>query len=145
MRQATHDHQHLTSLLEEHLNRLSLEAPVKSIKLTAKDFVLFSPQHLSLFLEPVLDQPLTGKESDIETLLEQLQARMGRDAIKTFQSVADHRPEYAYRVNETVAKKSELTQPQRPFWLLPEPRLLLQKNHRPWLHWDRASAASAPE
>ena len=48
-------------------------------------------------------------------------------------SRADHRPEYAYRVNETMAKKSELIKPQRPFWLLPEPRLLPQKNHRPWL------------
>jgi len=133
VRQATRDHQHLATLLEEHLNRLSLKAPVKGIKLTAKDFMLFSPQDFSLFLEPALDQPLTGRESDIGSLLEQLQARMGRDAIKTIHSVADHRPEYAYRVNETVAAKSEHIKQQRPFWLLPEPRLLPQKNHQPWL------------
>jgi protein ImuB len=133
VRQATRDHKHLKSLLEEHLNRLSLPAPVKSIKLSAKEFMLFSPEDVSLFLEPELDQPLLRKESDIETLLEQVQARMGRDAIKTFHSVADHRPEYAYRVNETVTKKCERIKQHRPFWLLPEPRLLPQKNHRPWL------------
>ena len=133
VRQATRDHEHLASLLEEHLERLSLVAPVKSIQLHAKDFILYSPQELSLFLEPELDQPLLREESDIETLLEQLQARMGREAIKKFQCVADHRPEYAYRVNETVTKKSECIKQQRPFWLLPEPRLLPQKKHRPWL------------
>ncbi|MGB5603126.1 MAG: DNA polymerase Y family protein, partial [Gammaproteobacteria bacterium] len=133
VRQATRDHKHLISLLEEHLNRLSLAAPVMSIKLSANDFILFSPEDLSLFLEPELDQPLLRKESDIVTLLEQVQARMGRDAIRTFHSVADHRPEYAYRVNETVTKKCESTKQHRPFWLLPEPRVLPQKNHRPWL------------
>ena len=133
VRRATRDHDHLAALLEEHLNRLLLEAPVKSIRLTAADFTPFSPQDLSLFLEPALDQPLTGRESDIETLLEQLQARMGRDAVKTFHGVADHRPEYAYRVNETAAEKCEIIKQQRPSWLLPEPRLLPQKDHRPWL------------
>lgn len=132
VRQATRDHKHLTSLLEEHLDRLSLEAPVKSIRLTAEDFMPFSPEVLSLFLEPALDQPLTRNESDIDALLEQLQARMGHGAIKTLHSVADHRPEYAYRVNESVAKKCEPVKQQRPFWLLPEPRLLAQKNQRPW-------------
>jgi len=57
---------------------------------------------------------------------------MGRDAIRTIHSVSDHRPEYAYRVNESVTKKTECIKQQRPFWLLHEPRLLLQKNHRPW-------------
>ncbi|WP_455207337.1 Y-family DNA polymerase [Kaarinaea lacus] len=133
VRQATRDQQHLTALLAEHLNRLTLEAPVKSIQLTANDFVPFSPQDLSLFVDPALNPQLTAQESNIETLLEQLQARLGRDAIKTIHSVNDHRPEYAYRFNDTVAKKSELVQQQRPFWLLPQPQLLPQKNHQPWL------------
>ena len=133
VRQATRDHQHLMMLLEEHLNRLSLEAPVKSIQLTARDFLPYSPQDLSLFSEPALSQQFAPQESNIETLLEQLQARLGRDAIKTIRSVSDHRPEYAYRFNDAVAKKSELVQQQRPFWLLPQPQLLPQKNNQPWL------------
>ena len=134
VRQATRDHRHLAALLEEHLNRLSVAAPVKSIRLTAKDFMPFMPQSFSLFLEPALDLPLTGKDSDVETLLEQLQARMGRDAIRTYHGVAEHCPEYAYRVNESAAEKSELIKQQRPLWLLPEPQLLPQKHRRPWLH-----------
>ncbi len=133
VRRATRDHEHLAALLEEHLNRLSLEAAVKSVRLSAADFMPFSPQDSSLFLDPALDLALSCKESDIETLLEQLQARMGHDAIKTFQGVADHRPEYAYRVNETAVKTSEPIKQHRPFWLLPEPQLLPQKDHRPWL------------
>jgi protein ImuB len=133
VRQPTRDHQHLATLLEEHLNHLTLEAPVKSIKLTAKDFMPFSPANVSLFFDPELDHLLTHKDSDIETLIEQLQARMGRDAINTFCSIADHRPEYAYRVNESAAEKREPLKQQRPFWLLPEPRLLPHKKHQPWL------------
>jgi protein ImuB len=133
VRQATRDHQHLVNLLEEHLNRLALKAPVKSIKLTASDFLPFSPRNTSLFLDPALNQQLTSRESNIETLMEQLQARLGRDAIKTVHSVNDHRPEYAYRFNDKAITKSELVQQQRPFWLLPEPQLLPQKNDRPWL------------
>lgn len=133
VRQASRDHQHLAALLEEHLNRLSLEAPVKSIRLIAGDFMPFLPQEFSLFLEPEMDQPLTRKESDIETLLEQLQARMGHDAVRTFQGVADHRPEYAYRASETTAGKCGPIAHTRPFWLLPEPRLLAQRNREPWL------------
>ncbi|NNJ97866.1 MAG: DNA polymerase Y family protein [Gammaproteobacteria bacterium] len=134
VRQPTRDHVHLKNLLEEHLNRLSLEAPVRSIRLSAKDLMLFSPQQVSLFIEPLLDQALIHNECDIEPLLEQLQARMGRDAIMTFHSIADHRPEYAYRINQNVKEKSFVITQQRPFWLLAEPQLLPQKNHQPWLH-----------
>ena len=133
VRQATRDHQHLTRLLEEHLNRLSLEAPVRSVRLTAKDFVLFAPQNFSLFLEPALDLALDHQEGDIEILLEQLQARIGGEAIKTLHSVADHRPEYAYRISEALATRSEVIKQQCPLWLLPEPCLLSRKNHQPWL------------
>jgi protein ImuB len=133
MRQATRDYQHLMILLEEHLNRLALKAPVKSLKLTAKDFLPFSPSDTSLFIDPSLNQQLTDSESNIEALMEQLQARLGHDAIKTIHSVNDHRPEYAYRFNDKAMIKSELTAQQRPFWLLPEPQLLPQKNNRPWL------------
>ncbi|WP_455201427.1 Y-family DNA polymerase [Kaarinaea lacus] len=133
VRRATRDQQHLVKLLEEHLNRLALDAPVKSIKLTAKDWLPFLPQEQSLFADLAFEQPLTAKESNIEKLLEQLQARLGNEAIKTVHSVNDHRPEYAYRFNEAVAKQSELIKQQRPFWLLPKPQLLPQKDNQPWL------------
>ena len=132
-RKATRDHNRLVMLLEEHLNRLSLQAPVKSIKLQANDFVQFSPQELSLFLEPVADLRLACNESDIESLLEQLQARIGSDAIKSYYSVADHCPEYAYRVNQSGKEKGGCIKQQRPFWLLSEPRLLPKKHNLPWL------------
>ena len=134
VRRATRDHAHLKSLLEERLNGLALEAPVRSIKLSARDLNVFSPQQVSLFIEPLLDQALINNECDIDPLLEQLQARMGHDAIKTFQGVADHRPEYAYRINQKVKDKHVAITKQRPFWLLAEPQRLLQKNNRPWLH-----------
>ena len=133
VRRATRDYLHLTSLLEEHLNKLSLAAPVKSIRLIADDFIPFVPERKSLFIEQELGQPLTSMESDIDILLEQLQARIGHDAIRNFYGVADHRPEYAYRVSKTETTEDKHSYQHRPFWLLPEPQLLTQKHNRPWL------------
>jgi protein ImuB len=133
VRQASRDHQHLTALLQEQLDQLSVEASVRSITLTAKDFLPFVPEDSSLFLDSDLNQQFADKENNIDRLLEQLLARLGRDAIKTIHSVDDHRPEYAYCFNQVAKKQSEKIEPQRPFWLLPEPQRIPQKDNKPWL------------
>jgi len=136
VRQASRDAQHLLLLLKEQLERLALKDSVRGITLSVHDFLPFVPQDEmmpGLFAEVSSGQAGFGGKNNIDHLLEQLQARLGRDAIKKIYSVHDHRPEYAYRFNEAVAKQNPSLNQQRPFWLLPEPRLLPQKDHRPWL------------
>jgi len=137
VRQASRDAQHLLSLLNEQLERLSLKASVKAITLSAHDFLPFAPQDETmpgLFADIPSGQPAFTGKSNIDHLLEQLQARLGRDAIRKVYSVSDHRPEYAYRFNEMVSKKKQRLNQQRPFWLLPEPQALPQKDNLPWLN-----------
>jgi len=137
VRQASRDGQHLLLLLREQLERLALKDSVKGITLSAHEFLPFVPQDEmmpGLFADISAGQAGANTINNIDHLLEQLQARLGRDAIKKVYSVNDHRPEYAYRFNEATSKSKQLLAPQRPFWLLPEPRLLPQKDNRPWLN-----------
>ena len=137
VRQASRDPQHLLSLLREQLERLALKASVRGISLIARDFLPFAPQDaslFSLFSEVSAGQQISAKQTSIDHLLEQLQARLGRNAIKTIHSVNDHRPEYAYCFNDTGKKQNDMVAQQRPFWLLPEPQPLPQKDNRPWLN-----------
>ena len=137
VRQASRDPQHLLSLLREQLERLALKASIKGLTLAAHDFLPFVPQDASLFgLFPDIpsDQQASTTNSNIDHLLEQLQARLGRDAIKKIHSVNDHRPEYAYCFNNTAKKQTDTVSQQRPFWLLPKPQPLPQKDNRPWLN-----------
>jgi protein ImuB len=137
VRQASRDPQHLLTLLREQLERLALKASIQGITLEAHDFLPFIPQDASLFSllpDVPLDQPQPTQQTNIDHLLEQLQARLGRDAIKKIYSVNDHRPEYAYCFHDTGKKQNNTLNQQRPFWLLPEPQLLSQKDNRPWLN-----------
>ena len=137
VRQASRDPQHLLSLLTEQLDRLALKAAIKSITLTAHEFLPFFPQDSvlsGLFNDASSGQTLAENDANIDRLLEQLQARLGRDAIKKVYSVNDHRPEYAYCFDKPSKQQNEQLNQQRPFWLLPKPQLLPQRNNRPWLN-----------
>ena len=137
VRQASREPQHLLSLLKEQLERLALKAPVKSIALSAHHFLPFMPQDDALpglFANIPSAQPEFPEKTSINHLLEQLQARLGRDAIRKLHSANDRRPEYDYSVNDASRTQGQLPYQQRPFWLLPEPQQLSQKNNQPWLN-----------
>ena len=86
-----------------------------------------------MFIDGPLNQGIVN-ETNIDHLLEQLQARLGRDAIKKVYSLNDHRPEYAYHFNDVANKQNQPLKQQRPFWLLPQPQRLPQKDNSPWLN-----------
>ena len=77
---------------------------------------------------------LTQSKDNITRLLEQLQARLGRQAINELQALADHRPEQAHRLGQTISSFKQSTQlaQKRPLWLLPEPELITKKNGKLW-------------
>lgn len=81
----------LSTLLRERLSRLELKAPVLELALEAPAIVEEREAHGTLFPE---------REQATETLarlLEKLTARLGPDAMKRLERVADHRPERAWR------------------------------------------------
>lgn len=143
LRQPGRDYAHLCLLLQEHLDKTKLPAPVNSISLTARQLVLFATETPSLFELPGLGDDIATQgstiTSNIDPLLEQLQVRLGHDAIKTIHSRHDHRPEYAWQFNQVVSQHSELVKQQslnrqRPLFILAEPQRLAERNQRPWFN-----------
>lgn len=111
-------------VLRERLERLTLQAPVESLSLTATQVVQRPQRNQTLF------------EADQDTcdaighLLERLSARLGEKQVYAITTHDDHRPECATRSVSTSASLFDKASPAaspalpRPLWLLEKPELL---------------------
>lgn len=116
LRQASRDPLHCGRLLREKLERTQLPAPVLAVKLLSEAIVPFQPRSLSLFDDE-------AREQDWHSALEQLQSRLGHQALQYPAAAAEHRPERAGSLGldlEAVAAAL----PPRPLWLLTSPKPL---------------------
>ena len=127
LRQALRNASHLMMLLETSLQNKKLPAPVIALKLIATTLHPYTSKTHELF-------PGTGENDyqtgDIDTLFEQLQARLGENKLKPVYLCADHRPERAHRNFHPQVQSVSAIPKVRPFWLLPNPRQLLKKDSR---------------
>ncbi len=118
------DAAHFTALARERLATLALPDPVRALALAADDIVPFAGEPLALLADGA---PAPG---DWPKLVERLRARLGANAVHGVAVAAEHRPEYASRTREIVAKVERVTSigtgGLRPFWLLSAPRPLAE-------------------
>ncbi|MGI8738707.1 MAG: Y-family DNA polymerase [Gammaproteobacteria bacterium] len=152
-RHTTRDAAHLLKLTEEHLHRFRLPAPVLKLRLAAASLQPFIASNEILFAKstfhnlrqnPPQSPFIKGgskegfdDESDLawQQLLEQLQARLDREAVRGLEVCADHRPERAWRCAEPDGQRSEAADNRpRPLWLLPVPQQLTTRQGHPWRH-----------
>jgi hypothetical protein len=91
---ATRDVEHLVTVLRERLERLTLPAPAAAIRLEGVLLLPLAARNLAL-LPDAREQAET-----IVRLIERLRARLGENAVHGLETVADHRPEYAWRTTE---------------------------------------------
>lgn len=106
----------LFELARGRLEQLQVPAPVRALRLVARDLPAFVPQHRELFEErPQQTLPW-------EQLRERLRARLGDEAVHGLCARADHRPEHAW-LSEGLSKVPPTGSP-RPGWLLREPQPL---------------------
>lgn len=146
------DAQHLRTLLREHLQRLELAAPVDAIGLSLLRSVADHGQPVALWADARTQALAHG------SLVDRLQARLGRGRVRRLQLQADARPEKADRWVDadevdtprrgaggraTTSTSAPFTAPStahpapaRPTWLLPEPEPLAEQHDRP-LHQGR--------
>ena len=136
----------LGELLAERLNRLVLPEPVRSCELRSGALVR------SMLASNTLWQPGEhGGAVSVESsgLIERLRARLGPEAVYGLQVLPGHRPENTWRAIEPPSQAASVTRKSRaarashttpcppwppfsrPLWLLPAPRLLLQRNGLP--------------
>jgi len=132
LRMASRSQQHLTLLLESHFDRLSIPAPVVAIKIEVKKFDAFFAKNDSL-LKGEASGSAPYSDSNLNQFMEQLQARLGENHVKSVSSAAQHCPEYAnlqldYKENPNrggrVAISPEVSANPRPLWLLQKPKQL---------------------
>ncbi len=115
LRYASRDPERISMLLNERLERTPLPAAVTALSLRCDSLQPYRAHETDLFAAD------TPGALDWETLLEQLQQRLGRDALRFLATAADHRPECAWEWNESPSGFA-LGKGRRPLWLLPKPR-----------------------
>ncbi len=100
LREYIRDKKHIFMLLEERFNRVSLLAPVIGVCLRTNSIEAYSASPEDLF-EYDIKQTSSNKNSNAwKVLLEQFNARLGENRITSIGSVADHRPERAWRYQQ---------------------------------------------
>jgi protein ImuB len=127
LRQKLRDANHYALLLATKINQMTLVAPVIAIRLVAETLHAFTSETDSLFAE---DNFVSDSGKSIDVLIEQLIARLGSEMITGLTPHDDHRPEYAYKENDSGSGKYEAINKPRPFWLLAQPKQLLKKKNQ---------------
>jgi protein ImuB len=125
----TREAPHLLGLLREGLERLRLTQPVEEIALISEALCTLASTSLDLFA-----RARAGGEARA-ALVERLQARLGSQAVRSLEPVAEHRPECAWRCLAPGETRGPSVSgvPGRPLWLLPEPVRLELRDGQPCL------------
>jgi protein ImuB len=151
--QAGRNADHWFELLEIQFDRMTLPEAVISIRLRAGPGQLSSSATDSLLLAP----STKSRSGSIACLVERLNARMGEASVRGVATVAEHRPQYAWRpvsvhdatpCGTTMAGcGNEDPKPLklwRPLWMLKEPERLASKDARP-LYQGPLTLVDGPE
>ena len=111
----------LLAVARERLATTTLAAPVLALIVEADE--LLQP----LVLQGDLFSHAAQQAEQLQHSLDRLTARLGSSAVQSLKSAEDHRPERAWRpaavrIAAPVAHAQTASAPDRPCWLLPQPR-----------------------
>lgn len=117
------DSERFLSLTRERLEHTVLPAATVALQLSADEFAMPTTLHTDL---------LSGAARQTEEFshtLDRLAARLGEQQVQGLKAVADHRPERSWARAAAEEARSHLAHsplkwPDRPLWLLPQPRPL---------------------
>jgi protein ImuB len=150
--------EHLSRLLNEHLAKVELLAPVGDLELLAVDV-----QPLVGVSDSLLPDTVRQGET-LREVLERIAARLGPERVLRPVVMEDHRPEWMQfwqPAAEKPPRRTNCTTAPQPTWVLPQPLRLATRDHRPLyqgsLHllagphrveggwWHRVDTPSGPE
>lgn len=115
MQQLCRESQHMLNLFHERLNQTKLSAPVLELELIADEFHAFVPGSQTMFADD------DEQDAEWQQLIDQLQTRLGSEAVRGLQLRDEHRPEQAWAYGD--AHEVDVVH-NRPLWLMPQPCLL---------------------
>ena len=149
LRRATRHRDHLLLLIETHFAQLAVPAPVVGLRLEVEQFDAFLGESEALLTEKQIGHESKINSKNLDQFMEQLHARLGDDALKSINTVAEHCPEYATQQLNYKDKKAEMSAVRvannpRPFWLLDAPIQLTLKGSKLY-HREAITLISGPE
>ncbi len=121
----------LRQLLSLRLEATALPRPVRGIRLDSGPFLPLPADSHSLFARLP-----TAQGHDFSGLLDRLGSRLGRDAVQGIGTVAEYRPEQAWRLTSPAQPMPPVQagpRTRRPLWILRRPKRLRVDGDRPWL------------
>ncbi len=134
-RQATRDVARMERLFAERLRHISLPAPVIRVGLASGGRLAVAPGHSGSLFPSAQDI-----EADWSSVLEEIEIRLGRDAVMQLYLRDDHRPERAWDYRPVSGTAPRCPAHARPLWLFRTPRRLGYRRGRLWyagnLHID---------
>ena len=140
---ATRDPEHLTNVLRERLQRVTLPEPATSLSLETELLLPLASRNLSLL-------PDAGEQHEAAArLIERLRARLGEESVLGLKRYADHRPECAWRACEPGTTEEDRSRVRavtagRPLWLLARPQPLREAAEVP-CYGGRLTLLTLPE
>lgn len=127
----------LVAVLREKLTHFELPSAVEAVTLVAERLHRLDGTPLDLFGD-------SSGEANAELLQARLVARLGDEAARQIDTVADHRPELAWVSTHGQSKGPEPTASTRPGWLLPQTKPLPLRQGRP-SHREALTGRGRPE
>lgn len=126
------------ALTRERLEHAVLPSATVALQLSADEFAMPTALHTDM-LSGAAEQ-----SEDFSHTMDRLSARLGEQQVHGLTAVADHRPETSWAPADAADTDSRLTRaplkfPERPLWLLPQPKPLQQSG------WSALVTASGPE
>jgi protein ImuB len=134
-------------LLKLRFEKLSLPEPVIAIRLRGGRTQLLTAETARLQFHT---RKVSGRRYSITQLAERLSARIGEQSVSGLSTVAEHRPQLAWRSYNLLADKAAEALAKygdgckRPLWMLKEPALLRDEQGYP-LHQGRLKLLEGPE
>ena len=107
LRRATRHRDHLLLLIETHIAQLTVPAPVVGLKLEVRQFDAFLSDSEALLTEEKIEHRSKINSKNLDQFMEQLHARLGDEALKSINTVAEHCPEYATQQLNYKDKKAK--------------------------------------
>jgi protein ImuB len=106
------------ALIRERMQNLELPEPTLSLSVSANEFATPSA------LQTDLLNHSAHESEDFSHTLDRIATRLGNDNVHGVKTAADYRPESSWTATPLEGAASNLKFPDRPLWLLPEPRAL---------------------
>ncbi|HEY0681419.1 MAG TPA: DNA polymerase Y family protein [Steroidobacter sp.] len=104
------------ALARERLEHAALPSASVALELSAEEFAMPTGLHIDML------SGATEQSEELGHTIDRLVARLGETQVHGVKAVAEHRPEDSWATADPQDTRQHLDFPDRPLWLLPEPK-----------------------